>query len=347
MDASPIDYAGLYTALRQTRLASWVDGLPPRVEAAFAAHGKFPEWLAAVRALPDVVPSLVELGREVRVGRSADLTPQQQADLATHLRHLHPWRKGPFTLFDLHIDTEWRSDWKWERIAPHISPLTGRRILDIGCGNGYHLWRMLAQQPRLLLGLDPFIVYVMQFWAVYQLAVGSKQLAVNSKQAHSVHSPLFTANCPLGVLPLGIEALPAQSRTFDTVFSMGVLYHRRSPFDHLFELRDALRHGGELVLETLVIDGKLGDVLVPEGRYAQMRNVWFLPSTLTLESWLNKAKFRAVRLVDVTPTTMDEQRATDWMTFNSLSDFLHPDDSSLTVEGHPAPVRATFVATAP
>ncbi len=336
MSIQPIDYSQIYAALRQTRLADWADELPVQVAAAFSAHGKFPQWLDALQHLPDVVPSLVELEQEVSVGRSADLSPVQQTQLEQHLRTLHPWRKGPFTLFDLHIDTEWRSDWKWERVAPHLSPLTGRRILDVGCGNGYHLWRMLAQEPRLLLGLDPFIIYVMQFWAIYQLVVNNQ----------SVPNAL-PATPAIGVLPLGIEALSAESRTFDTVFSMGVLYHRRSPFDHLFELRDALRHGGELVLETLVVDGKLGEVLVPQGRYAQMRNVWFLPSTLTLESWLKKAKFRDVRLVDVTTTTTDEQRTTDWMTFNSLPDFLNPADHTRTVEGHPAPIRATFVATAP
>ena len=56
---------------------------------------------------------------------------------------------------------------------------------------------------------------------------------------------------------------------------MGVLYHRRSPIDHLLELKGCLQTGGELVLETLVIDGGLGEVLVPENRYAKMRNVWF------------------------------------------------------------------------
>ena len=125
---------------------------------------------------------------------------------------------------------------------------------------------------------------------------------------------------------------------------MGVLYHRRSPFDHLYELRDALHSKGELVLETLIIDGKLGDVLVPEGRYGQMRNVWFIPSALTLESWLRKSGFKNIRLVNVTPTSIKEQRTTDWMKFDSLNKFLSPDDSSKTIEGHPAPKRAVFIA---
>ena len=128
---------------------------------------------------------------------------------------------------------------------------------------------------------------------------------------------------------------------------MGVLYHRQSPFEHLITLRDSLKQGGELVLETIVIDGGLGEVLVPEGRYAQMRNVWFLPSCETLMSWLRKCWFADVRLIDVTPTTIEEQRSTDWMTFHSLKDFLDGENPQLTVEGHPAPKRAVITAVRP
>ena len=125
---------------------------------------------------------------------------------------------------------------------------------------------------------------------------------------------------------------------------MGVLYHRRSPIDHLLELRDCLQPGGELVLETLVIDGKLGEVLLPEGRYAKMRNVWFLPSCETLMSWLKRCGFINIRLIDVTPTSIEEQRSTEWMQFHSLKDFLYADNHQLTYEGQPAPKRAIIIA---
>ena len=148
----------------------------------------------------------------------------------------------------------------------------------------------------------------------------------------------------MDVVPVGIEALPPKLEAFDTVFSMGVLYHRRSPMDHLRELKEALRPGGQVVLETLVIEGGLGEVLVPEGRYAKMNNVWFLPSGPSLLSWLRKAGFRSPRMVDFCPTTTEEQRATDWMRFHSLPEFLDPDDPSRTAEGHPAPIRAVFIA---
>ena len=128
---------------------------------------------------------------------------------------------------------------------------------------------------------------------------------------------------------------------------MGVLYHRRSPMDHLRELKATLRPGGQLVLETLIIEGGLGECLVPEGRYAMMNNVWFLPSATTLISWLKKCGFVNPRVVDITKTTLEEQRTTDWMTFHSLSDFLDPNDDTKTVEGHPAPLRGVFLAEMP
>ena len=133
----------------------------------------------------------------------------------------------------------------------------------------------------------------------------------------------------------------------DTVFSMGVLYHRRSPFEHLGELLDALRRGGELVLETLVVEGDAERVLVPADRYAMMRNVWFIPSPAAMLGWLRRAGFREARLVDVAATTTQEQRRTPWMRFESLADFLDPADPRLTREGYPAPLRAVFIASRP
>ena len=127
---------------------------------------------------------------------------------------------------------------------------------------------------------------------------------------------------------------------------MGVLYHRRAPLTHLRDLRAQLGpQGGELILETLIVDGE--SPLVPEGRYARMRNVWSLPDRETLCAWIRDAGFEHPRVVDVTPTTIEEQRTTPWMTFHSLREALDPQDSTRTIEGYPAPLRATVVAHAP
>lgn len=322
-----IDYEQFYGRLAATPLASWLDTLPAAVEIALdpERHGRLPGWLDILKNLPHISPSMVELKDEVRIGTALDISPSERQALETRLRQLHPWRKGPFSLFDIFIDTEWRSDWKWDRLKDAIQPLSGRSVLDVGCGNGYHCWRMIGAGADLVIGLDPYLLYVMQFWAVRH----------------------FTGDLPLTVLPLGVEALPANLRAFDTVFSMGVLYHRRDPFEHLRTLHTSVRPGGELVLETLVIDGGPGEILRPNGRYAQMRNVHAIPSLPALTEWLKTCQYRNIQVVDVTPTTIAEQRSTDWMRFHSLPDFLDPQDASRTVEGYPAPQRAVVTAVVP
>jgi tRNA (mo5U34)-methyltransferase len=321
-----IDYQALVERWQNSELALWANQLQAQIEQDFHSrrYGDLPTWEQALAQLPDIRASSINLQLDaVTVGSATDLAPGQARQLKAALRQLHPWRKGPFKLFGITIDTEWRSDWKWKRLAPALAPLQGRRVLDVGCGSGYHCWRMLGGGAGEVIGIDPTPLFVMQFWALQ----------------HYIQHP------DIWVLPLGIEHLPQKLAAFDTVFSMGVLYHRRSPMEHLMELRDSLRPGGQLVLETLVIEGGDKDCLVPAGRYARMGNVWFIPSCGQLASWLVKIGFRDIELVDVTVTSVEEQRSTDWMQFQSLADFLDPHDSSKSIEGYPAPRRAVFTAT--
>ncbi len=322
-----MNYRPFLDAMRTHELlADWADILPEQIARGLnpKRYGDLPRWQQALDALPALNLASTQLDTS-RVGGDGPIDDATRQHLREALMGLHPWRKGPFELFGVHIDTEWRSDWKWERLHKAISPLTGRTVLDVGCGSGYHCWRMRGAGAGLVVGIDPTPLFVVQYFAL--------QYYLRQPQ--------------VGVLPMGIEHLPEKLEAFDTVFSMGILYHRRSPFDHLFALRDSLRSGGELVLETLVIEGQLGDCLVPEGRYSKMGNVWFIPSPATLESWLRKAGFRHIRLVDVGTTSLEEQRRTDWMRFHSLEQFLDPTDPTRTAEGHPAPRRAVFVAEKP
>lgn len=320
------DYDDFYAALAMTPLAPWSEELRHRIERELdpASHGDLPRWLETLKNLPRIAATDILLNSD-SITVNPPSAPALREILEDELREFHPWRKGPFTIHGVHIDTEWRSDLKWDRLKEQIQPLMGRLVLDVGCGNGYHCWRMAGAGAKLVVGIDPTLLYVMQFLTVKH----------------------FLGKWPVHLLPLSLEEMPQNTHAFDTVFSMGVFYHRRSPFDHLTELRGALRSGGELVLETLVIEGGEHAVLVPEGRYAKMKNVWFLPSPPTLVSWLRRAGFRNVRVIDVTPTTSEEQRTTDWMRFESLADYLAPHDPSKTIEGYPAPQRAIVLADAP
>jgi len=288
-------------------------------------HGDFERWMKALHKLPNSTPEILELKTEINISNKTPLPISEQKKMENLLKTFHPWRKGPYHIYDIHIDTEWRSDWKWDRVLPHISSLKHRKILDVGCGNGYHMWRMLGSGAELCIGIDPSHLFLIQFEAI-------RKLMGNDQRAH--------------LLPIGIETLP-ELEAFDTVFSMGVLYHRKSPLDHITQLKSQLISGGELVLETLVIEGDENQILVPFDRYAQMRNVYFFPSAQALKSWLEKCGFIDVKIVNENVTSTEEQRSTDWMINNSLPEYLNPDDPSKTIEGYPAPRRAILIARKP
>ena len=312
----------LFAQLRDAGFSNWVETLEREQNDWFIGHGDYPRWSNALSRLPPIDDIQCYFGQaEVTIaGHCSD-----QAQLYQALKDLMPWRKGPFRIADILIDSEWRSDYKWERVLPNLSPLQDRRVLDIGCGNGYHCWRMLDQSPKLVVGIEPSVLFNLQFQAV---------------QHYLNHPDIF-------MLPIGVESLPAEMNWFDTVFSMGVLYHRKSPIDHIYQLKELLRSGGELCLETLVIDGGRGEMLLPDNRYARMKNVWFIPSASELASWIERCGFTDVKIVDITPTTVEEQRSTDWMQFESLAECLDRKNPNLTVEGLPAPRRAVLVATRP
>ncbi len=281
------------------------------------SHGRADEWDAVLASASPTVRAADYTADTVKLGSPRD-------DFTAALNALLPWRKGPFQIGSTLIDTEWRSDWKWQRVKPHLHDLSNRTVLDIGCGNGYHLYRMIGDGASFALGVDPTMLFNYQFGLMQNIATEN--------------------HCHL--LPLRSEQLPPFA-CFDTVFSMGVLYHRRSPIDHLTELLSFLRPGGQLVLETLIIEGGETTMLIPADRYAKMANVWCIPSPAMLEVMVSKVGFVDVTTVDVTTTTTEEQRATEWMKFHSLADFLDPADASKTAEGYPAPVRAIITATKP
>lgn len=312
---------------------------------------KLPDWLNAIKnkdryahapyyaSIIDKLPDLPTLSTRLDTQEIQAVVDFNEADFKKTqalLKNLMPWRKGGFKIGrgerTIHIDTEWRSDLKWARLLPHISDLTGRRVLDVGGGSGYHGFRMVGAGARTVIVIDPSCLFYHQFMAIRHFLGG----IVNTHGTSPIH-----------FIPVGLEALPdvEQGGLFDTVFCMGVLYHRASPFECLWQLRQQLKQGGELVLETLVVDGDEQTVLVPKDRYAMMNNVYFLPSVPALTLWLQKSGFKNIRCVDINTTTTDEQRATKWMTYQSFADFLDPDDTTKTIEGYPRPKRALFVAT--
>lgn len=302
-----INTTELTTCLCAIGLDDWPDVIAPLIAERLSAtgHGDYEAWRNVVRSL-----------------RERSGTAEGVRDL---LLQLSPWRKGPFDVGDIHIDTEWRSDLKWARVKDAILPLNHRNVLDVGCGNGYYALQMRKAGAQFVLGVDPTLLYVMQF------------LAVNT----------FTRDPGVFVLPVRLQELPLPARKFDTTFSMGVLYHQRSPIDHLQQLRQTLRPGGQLVLETIYVPGDESYACTPADRYARMRNVWLLPTIAELNTWLTRTGYADIEVIDKSITSVEEQRSTEWMSFESLAEALDPNDASRTVEGWPAPHRVVVTATSP
>ena len=322
-------HSQLAKSLSHTRLDAARPELMSLLDGRYAnpGHGSFDDWQHIIGSLPDISPSVVDLGVAAPViGKASDCTAQHGFKLKRSLMVLSPWRKGPFRVFGIDIDAEWRSDWKWLRIAPHLGNLQGKLILDIGCSNGYYALRMQASGACLVLGVEPMWQYVFQFSALQRYLPDPQGVFI---------------------LPCRLEDLPSVLSGFDMIFSMGVLYHQRQPRHHLDRVYKLLHAGGKFLVESLVIEDDNAEALVPEGRYANMRNISVIPSHKLLKAWLKESGFINIRLIDTSRTTVQEQRQTEWMTGYSLVHALDPENPHRTIEGYPAPLRACVLAEKP
>ncbi|MDC0949104.1 DUF1698 domain-containing protein, partial [Gammaproteobacteria bacterium] len=130
-----LDIDGLHAALVSHDLGGWLPQLEQSLDS-LPDHGRLGQWRAALDGLPkSASAALSEDHGMVTVGASAERGALQSA-----LEELRPWRKGPFCFGDFPLDAEWRCDRKWQRLARQVD-FAGRRVLDIGCGNGYYLLR--------------------------------------------------------------------------------------------------------------------------------------------------------------------------------------------------------------
>jgi tRNA (mo5U34)-methyltransferase len=138
---------------------------------------------------------------------------------------------------------------------------------------------------------------------------------------------------------LGVEHLPFYEEKFDTIFCLGVLYHRSDPVAMLKALYKGLEREGEVILDTFMIDGDDESALCPKGSYSKIPNIYFVPTVPALQNWCYRAGFKGFEVLCTSVTSAQEQRKTEWIEGQSLENFLDPDDSSKTVEGYPAPKR--------
>jgi len=292
----------------------------------FAEQQKVPQWREFEEKIKESLPldlkePTASFDDVVTVGSSSENEQEITNSILPLINELIPWRKGPWNFFSTEVDAEWQSNLKWDRFKDHLGDLEERRVVDIGCNNGYYLFRMLPGRPRFLLGLDPSIRCYYQF-ELFRRLIRNEQMEY---------------------LLFGIDEAQLFPNAFDLALCMGVIYHRRDPYTACQYLYQCLKPAGRLLFESIVIPGDKPVALTPKDRYAQMRNVWFVPTVSCMENWLTRAGFKNCEVIDISPTTPAEQRSTPFSPYQSLSDYLNPNDSSRTTEGYPAPQRATIV----
>jgi tRNA (mo5U34)-methyltransferase len=286
------------------------------------------KWLTwkNIRPYQEAIASLPSFDNiEISLGDRVSVTiPELEREEATQIKRtarlMMPWRKGPFQINDLFIDSEWQSQIKYNLLEPHFD-LKGKIVGDIGCNNGYYLFRMLTHHPKKLVGFDPSAIYYSQFQFI----------------DHFIRSGITYEL-------LGVEHVAFYEHKFDVLFCLGVLYHRSDPVGMLKSLFKGLNKGGELILDTFMIDGEDEVCLTPRGRYSKIPNIYFIPTVRALENWCLRAGFERVEVLEIKKTDLNEQRKTEWISTQSLEDFLDPDDPDKTVEGYPAPKRVYIKA---
>ena len=257
----------------------------------------------------------IDYGNWFSVGSFEDLTQEEYEVILKTAKSLIPWRKGPFKVFGLEIDSEWQSNIKYNLIRPYFN-LKDKVVADIGCNNGYYMFRMLEDKPKRLIGFDPSPLTLHQFEFIN----------------HFVKSDIVYEM-------LGVEHLEYYNHTFDFIFMLGVLYHRADPVGTLKSLARGLNSKGEILIDTFMIDGDEELCLTPNKRYSKIPNIYFIPTIPALKNWLERAGFEDIEVLATTVTTSEEQRKTLWSFDQSLEDFLAPNDKTKTVEGYPAPKR--------
>jgi len=272
--------------------------------------------IEAIESLPEPKVINIELNDSIKATLEPDYEAEYKEQIKSVAKKLMPWRKGPFYLGELFIDSEWQSFIKYNLLESHFN-LKDKVVGDIGCNNGYYLFRMQSHNPAKLIGFDPSPIYYAQFQFLNRF---------------------FKSNINYELL--GVEHLPIYNESFDTLFCLGVLYHRSDPINTLKALKRALNRGGELFLDTFIIEGEGNYCLSPKDRYSKIPNIYFIPTISTLKDWCYRVGFKEVELLAIKKTDLTEQRKTAWINTQSLEDFLDPNDCTKTIEGYPAPIRA-------
>ena len=288
----------------------------------FSNHGNQNKWIKILNELPAISTSYLDYrNSSVIIGEKNEINETQITTLEKELLKLSPWRKGPFNIFGLEIDSEWRSEKKWQRIQNYLPNIKGMRIADIGCSNGYYSYKLLELQPDLIVGMDKTALYVMQFLALKYYTQQIQELIV---------------------LPCSSEEFNFKKIDFDLVLSMGILYHSKNPSSHLNSLKHLVKKNGYIILETITSNMPNNIDVKKNQTYAGMKNIGTIFTKKNLNDLMLSSGFKNIEIVNDSFTDSNEQRSTKWMNGKSFKDFTLPNGN--TLEGYPPVCRSIFVA---
>ncbi len=248
-------------------------------------RAKWMEW-KNIAPLREALADLPDGSWDVTLGDAVSVKGEAPQNIEETARLMMPWRKGPFALFDTYIDSEWRSNVKYNLLRKHFD-LKDKRVADIGCNNGYYLFRMQEDAPKLLVGFDPSPLFKTQFDFIN----------------HFVKSDIVYEL-------LGVEHVEFYEQKFDTIFCLGVLYHRSDPVAMLKSLYKGLDKEGELFLDTFYIEGEDEICLSPASSYSKIPNIYFVPTINALKNWCLRAGFESFEVLETSKTDASEQRKT-------------------------------------
>ena len=288
----------------------------------FSNHGNHYKWIKILKSLPNISTSYLNYSNSsIIIGKKNEINDAQTKTLEKELLKLSPWRKGPFNIFGLEIDSEWRSEKKWQRIQSYLPNINGMRIADIGCSNGYYSFKLLELQPDLIVGMDKTALYIIQFLALKAYVKQIQELIV---------------------LPCSSEEFNFNKINFDLILSMGVLYHSKNPSTHLNSLRYLLKKNGYIILETIVSNKSANIDIKKNQTYAGMKNVRTIFTKKNLNDLMIFHGFKNIEIINDSFTDSNEQRSTKWMSGKSFKDFTLPNGN--TLEGYPPVCRSILVA---
>ena len=208
----------------------------------------------------------------VHIGDPKEISTEKKNMIEKELQAFIPWRKGPFSIFGIKIDSEWQSQLKWDRVLPYLDDLSKKVLCDVGCNNGYYMYRMAHYKPKLVIGIDPAFKFKLQFEYLQK----------------------FSQEENLKFEPIGFQKLNLFAKVFDIIFCMGILYHHKNPIGVLENCWEALKPKGQIVIESLGIPGHEPVSFFPQRRYANIRGVWFIPTETCLSYWLKRSRYSQI-----------------------------------------------------